>query len=221
MSINNLPDGHVNMGPLDKLDMSALTEGMSNHRDPLDWDAFEYSPGKFKYRPVLTIEQVAQYEGTWRPTMHFYEGEREMYVMAFANATANFIFGRDMFLEKKKPFGTKFIPNPKFGKLQHIPIPKGTKEQREIEDTVDKHMASEDNTSIIPLVIVDDDNNAKEQIIASGITPPAGWKDNMPQSISLSRLNMTGDLLAYAEFQIVSNEVSHDDLPPTSDTPAA
>lgn len=202
---DTLPAGQVNMGDMRMLDQGKFDDKVfASEKEvalPVTWEVMDVSETKQMHRPVLQIEGLARYELDWRDTPEFFEGERQMFVMVFANVCANYLFGEDLFLEKKKGIGVQFKPNPRFAKLDFKPVPKSQKEKQAIEA---KEIKGEIPESLLPLTILDAINQEHESTLTvTEVSNLNDWHNNMPKAIELKHFKANGELMTSRKYKQV------------------
>lgn len=114
-----LPNGMQSMGPVDQLGQHPDVASRQPE-SPVVWlkdEAMSTSAGIDMFYPFLEVKGISNKIGASRPFRQFFTGEREMFVQAFANDVALFLFCKELFNVVEHADGVEFAPNPEFAQL--------------------------------------------------------------------------------------------------------
>ncbi|MFZ8972578.1 MAG: hypothetical protein ACO2ZD_00600 [Pseudomonadales bacterium] len=104
------PSGMKNLGPLSHLDLQPPVPNISE--DAVTWIQEPEYPGT--WTPLFTIPSLGQKMGWPREHKRLQHDDKMMMVYAFANDCAEYLFGKNMFLEVEEDASISFKPNPEF-----------------------------------------------------------------------------------------------------------
>lgn len=200
-----LPNGQVAMGDINDLNLEDMQthQGPQMVAEPVQWEEFDATPTKKMYRPTIAIPGLAKYDLEWRDQPEFFEGERQMYSMVFANVCSNYLFGVDMFIEKKKGPSVELRPNPQFAKLSTIPMPSADKERiRQVEQTPVGTIPE----GLLPLTITDTDLNPTHTITCTEMAGFKEWTNELPPFVEIASYKPNGKLITKKKYRQHQNK---------------
>lgn len=98
---------------VEELQKALADQAVSWHRD----DTASKEAGKDMWFPRLSIPNLSEKFGVSRPHKDFYAEERNMFIQAFMNDCAAYLFGVEAFREIQTKDGVAFRPNPEWVRL--------------------------------------------------------------------------------------------------------